>query len=175
MVGSKDWCGLMFVHSVINCTQIHILKPNGVFSSNYFPYKSKVHNMQLQEMVDHHKCFCNVFVELPKSMNNYKVLWLFNLYQKNNLQWPLWSWTWSTRWNFPLHFGGEGFSSSSNMVHDSPKTKHKCQAYYSRSILQQTSFKGEESNWEYVWDIEEDVQIIFFEKKIAYPFHAWCC
>jgi len=38
MVGSRDWCGLMFVHSAINCTQIHILKPNGVFSSNYFSY-----------------------------------------------------------------------------------------------------------------------------------------
>ncbi len=74
MVGSKDQCGLMFVHSAINCTQIHILKPNGVFSSNYYSYKSKVHNMQLQAMVDHHKCFCNVFVKLSKSMNNSKIL-----------------------------------------------------------------------------------------------------
>jgi hypothetical protein len=78
----------MFVHSAINCTQIHILKPNGVFSSNYYSYKSKVHNMQLQAMVDHHKCFCNVFVKLSKSMNNSKILWLSSLYQKttsNNL------------------------------------------------------------------------------------------
>lgn len=47
MVGFKNWCGLPYVHGVIEYTQIHIQKPKGVFVIGYFSYKSKVHNIQL--------------------------------------------------------------------------------------------------------------------------------
>jgi len=47
MVGFKDLCGLLFVHGVIDCTQIHIQKPKGAFVVNYFSYKSKAHNIQM--------------------------------------------------------------------------------------------------------------------------------
>jgi len=45
MVDFKDLCGLLFVHYVIDCTQIHIHKTKGVFVANYFSYKSKVCNI----------------------------------------------------------------------------------------------------------------------------------
>ncbi len=45
MANFKDLFGLLFVHRVIDCTQIYIHKPKGMFVANYFSYKSKVHNM----------------------------------------------------------------------------------------------------------------------------------
>jgi RNase H-fold protein (predicted Holliday junction resolvase) len=80
MASFKDWCGLPSIHGAINYTHIHIQKPTGAFVVNYFSYKSKVHIKQLQAIVDHDKRFCNVFVGLPRSMDDSKVLQLFNFY-----------------------------------------------------------------------------------------------
>jgi hypothetical protein len=59
---------------------IHIQKPTCVFFANYFSYKSKAHIKQLQAIVDHEKHFRNVFVGLQKSMDDFRVFRLSNLY-----------------------------------------------------------------------------------------------
>jgi hypothetical protein len=57
MVGFEHWCGLPFVQGVIDYTQIHIQKPKGASTAEFFSYKSKVYSMQLQAVVDHEKRF----------------------------------------------------------------------------------------------------------------------
>ncbi len=44
MANFKNLCGLLFIHGAIDYTQIHIQKIKGVFTTNYFSYKLKVHN-----------------------------------------------------------------------------------------------------------------------------------
>jgi hypothetical protein len=71
MASFKQLCGFLSVHDVIDCMQIHILKPKNVFTIvNYFSYKSKSWSLQLQVMVDHQRWFQNVFVGMLNFMND---------------------------------------------------------------------------------------------------------
>jgi hypothetical protein len=74
MASFKYWCGLPSIHGGIDYMHIHIQKPTGAFVTKYFSYKSKVHIKQLQTTIDHEKHFCNVFMGLPKSMDDFRVL-----------------------------------------------------------------------------------------------------
>jgi hypothetical protein len=60
---------------------IHIQKPTGAFVANYFSYESKAHIKQLQTIVDHEKHFRNVFMGLPRSMDNLNFLPLSTIMQ----------------------------------------------------------------------------------------------
>jgi len=75
-------CGLFSIHGAINCTHIHIQKPTCALVVYFYSYKLKAHNLQFQVVVDHDKHFCDVFVGLPNSMNDSKILWLSNFYQE---------------------------------------------------------------------------------------------
>ncbi len=67
MVGFKTFCGLPFIHGAIDV--IHIHKSKRTFVRDYFSFKSKFYNMQLQ-VVDYQKKFTYVFVGIPSSMND---------------------------------------------------------------------------------------------------------
>jgi hypothetical protein len=82
MRGFKKFCNLPFIYSAINVTQIHIQKPQGGFVGDYFSFKSKDYNMELQAMVDCQKKFHDVFVGLYGSMQNVHILHLLKLYKK---------------------------------------------------------------------------------------------
>jgi hypothetical protein len=91
MVGFKNICGLPLIYGAIDYTQIHIQKPEGACATNFFSYKSKGHNMQLQVVVNHEKHFQNVFVGMLGSINDLRIIQLSNLCQRPTFQ------TWSTR------------------------------------------------------------------------------
>lgn len=82
MIGFKDLYGLLSVHGAMDCTHIHIHKPTCAFIADFYSYKLKAHNLQFQVVVDRDKHFCDVFVGLPSSMNDFKIVWLSNFYQE---------------------------------------------------------------------------------------------
>jgi hypothetical protein len=43
--------------------KFHIQKPQGAFARDYFFFKSKVYNMQLEVVVDYHKKILDSFVD----------------------------------------------------------------------------------------------------------------
>jgi hypothetical protein len=57
MVGFKNLCGLLSIHGVIDCTQIHIQKLISAFTTNIYSYKLKAHSLQFQVVIDHDKHF----------------------------------------------------------------------------------------------------------------------
>jgi len=57
-------------HKTIDITQIHVQKPQII---DYFSFKSKGYNMQLQTVVDYHKKIQDIFVEMPNSMNDAQI------------------------------------------------------------------------------------------------------
>jgi hypothetical protein len=85
MMEFKAFCGLPSMHGAINdVTHIHIQKPWSVFVGDYFSFKSKTYNMQLQF------AWCGwlskevsgFFVGLLGLMNDAHILRLSNLYKK---------------------------------------------------------------------------------------------
>lgn len=57
MVGFRDLCGLLSIHGVIDCTQIHIQKLTNAFTTSIYSYKLKAHSLQFQVVIDHDKHF----------------------------------------------------------------------------------------------------------------------
>lgn len=80
MQGFQDWCGLPSVHGAIDCTQIKIRRPN-VFAEDYYYYKSGCYTIVTQAVVDYRKCFTDIFVGLPGSVNDMRVLRKSGLYR----------------------------------------------------------------------------------------------
>jgi hypothetical protein len=52
VAGFKKICGLPSIHSTIDIIHIHIQKPNGPFTRDYYSFKSKTFNMHLHTIVD---------------------------------------------------------------------------------------------------------------------------
>jgi hypothetical protein len=55
---------------------------------DFYSFKYKGYNIYMQIIVDHHKRFQDVFVNVPSSMNDVWILWIFLLHQhviKGNL------------------------------------------------------------------------------------------
>jgi hypothetical protein len=77
MVGFKTFGGLPFIHGAIDV--IHIHESKGTFVKDYFSFKSKFYNMQLQ-IVDCQNKFTYVFVGIPSSMNDICILQNSSLY-----------------------------------------------------------------------------------------------
>jgi hypothetical protein len=67
MAKFKNFFGIPSFHKTIDITKIHVQKPQTI---DYFSFKSKGYNMQLQIIVDYHKKIKDIFVEMPDSMNN---------------------------------------------------------------------------------------------------------
>jgi len=67
MAKFKNFFGIPSFHKTIDITQIHVQKPQTI---DYFSFKSKGYNMQLQIVVDYHKKIQDIFVEMPHSMND---------------------------------------------------------------------------------------------------------
>jgi len=81
--GFKQLLNLPRIQGVIDVAQIHIEKLKVVgFAIDYYYFKSKACNMQLQIIINHHKHFLDVFVGIPGSMNHTRVLSLSLIYQK---------------------------------------------------------------------------------------------
>ncbi len=77
MVGFETFGGLPFIHGAIDV--IHIHESKGTFVRDYFSFKSKFYNMQLQ-IVDCQNKFTYVFVGIPSSMNDICILQNSSLY-----------------------------------------------------------------------------------------------
>ncbi len=84
MAKFKSFYGLPWVHGAIDVTQLHVFKSQGQGQSivNYFSFKSKGYNMQLQVISDYHKKIQDIFVGMLGSMNNTQILQISNLYQR---------------------------------------------------------------------------------------------
>jgi len=83
MEGFKDLLGLPRIQRTIDTTEIHIQKPkSNVIIANYYSLKSKGYSLQFQMIVDHKKRFIDIFVEMPRSMNDAKMLCLSSIYWK---------------------------------------------------------------------------------------------
>jgi hypothetical protein len=67
MAKFKKKFGIPSFHKSIDITQIHVQKPQTI---DYFSFKSKGYNMQLQIVVDYHKKIQDIFVEMLDSMND---------------------------------------------------------------------------------------------------------
>jgi hypothetical protein len=67
MAKFKNFCGIPSFHKTIDITQIHVQKPQTV---DYFSFKSRGYNMQLQIVVDYHNKIQDIFVKMPNSMND---------------------------------------------------------------------------------------------------------
>lgn len=81
MEGFKDLLGLPRIQRTIDTTEIHIQKPkSNVIIANYYSLKSKGYSLQFQMIVDHKKRFIDIFVEMPRSMNDAKMLCLSSIY-----------------------------------------------------------------------------------------------
>ncbi len=74
--------GLHGIQGAIDVAQIHIQKSMHVFASDYYSFKSKAYNMQMQGTFDHRKRFLDVFIGMSSSMNDTKVLQISSVYKK---------------------------------------------------------------------------------------------
>jgi hypothetical protein len=70
------------VHSAIHATLIHLQKPRGeIFVvDDYYSFKSKGYNIQMQGMVNHHRRFRDIFVSILGLVNNTWVLLISSMY-----------------------------------------------------------------------------------------------
>jgi hypothetical protein len=82
MASFKGFCGRPSIHGVIDMTQICIQKLKGTLIGDFFFFKSKSYNMQLQVVVDNQKKFTNIFVGMPNSMKDAHILRISSLYQR---------------------------------------------------------------------------------------------
>jgi hypothetical protein len=73
MLEFKKWCGIPLVHGAIDCTHIGISKPTE-FPEDYYYFKKGAYSIVAQAVVDCKKQFTNLFVGLPGSVNDSRVL-----------------------------------------------------------------------------------------------------
>ena len=69
----KVWCGLPAVCGAIDGTHIHISKPR-VGPEDYFYFKSHGYTLNCQAVVDSRKVFLDLFLGMPGSTNDARVL-----------------------------------------------------------------------------------------------------
>jgi hypothetical protein len=61
MEGFKELSSLHGIQGAIIVVKIHIQKSMHIFASDYYSFKSKTYNMQMQDPIDHRKRFLDVF------------------------------------------------------------------------------------------------------------------
>jgi hypothetical protein len=79
-VGFKTLCGPPSIQGAIDDTHFSISKPNRTLCEYYFYHKTTRYNVVCQAIVNDQKQFTNIFVGLPGSVNDYKVLRRFKIY-----------------------------------------------------------------------------------------------
>jgi hypothetical protein len=91
-------CGLLGVVGAIDATHISISKPK-YGASDYYYFKSGGYTMKCQAVVDSNKCFLDLYLGMPGSTNDARILRRSSLYHlalRNNL--------------FDARFAADGFS-----------------------------------------------------------------
>jgi hypothetical protein len=73
MLDFKSWCGLPSVQGAINCTHFAISKPP-MYAEDYYYFKTSGYSVVGQAIVDQRKCFRDLYVGLPGSVNDQRVL-----------------------------------------------------------------------------------------------------
>ena len=81
MVAFKDYCGLPGVIGAIDGTHFSISKPSH-FAEDYYYFKSNGYSIVCQAVVDRDKRFLDLFVGLPRSVNDSRVLRQSGLFRK---------------------------------------------------------------------------------------------
>jgi hypothetical protein len=81
MLDFKSWCGMPSVQGAIDGTHIAISKP-AQFPEDYWYFKTGAYSMVAQAVVDSRKQFTSVFVGLPRSVNDQRVLRRSGLWQQ---------------------------------------------------------------------------------------------
>jgi len=76
------WYGLHNVQGVIDGTHIDILKPQGAFVKDYYYHKTRGYSIITQVVVNCSKIIINLFVSLPRSVKDIRVLPTFALYKQ---------------------------------------------------------------------------------------------
>jgi hypothetical protein len=79
-VGFRDLCSLRAVVGAIDCIHIHIAKPT-VGPKDYFYFKSGGYTLNCQAIVDSRKRFLDLYLGMPGSTNDARVLWQSTLYR----------------------------------------------------------------------------------------------
>jgi hypothetical protein len=66
MDGFKDFYGMSPIHGATYAMQIHVQKLKAqVFVVDFYFFKSKGYNIQMQDFMDHQKRFQDVYVGIP--------------------------------------------------------------------------------------------------------------
>jgi hypothetical protein len=86
MADFKAWYSMPSVYSAIDCTHISIAKL-GLFSENYYYFKTGGYSVVCQAIVDCKKLFMNLFIGLPGSVNDTRVLRRSALWQHVHHRW----------------------------------------------------------------------------------------
>ena len=81
MLDFKFWYGLLSVHGAIDCTQIKISKSKE-YLEDYYCYKTGGYSVVAQAVVDSHKQFMQLYVELLGLVNDQRVLRRSSLWQR---------------------------------------------------------------------------------------------
>lgn len=81
MEAFKDYCGLPGIIGTIDGTHFSISKPSH-FPEDYYYFKSNGYSIVCQAVVDHEKRFLDLFVGLPGSVNDSRVLRRSGLFRK---------------------------------------------------------------------------------------------
>jgi hypothetical protein len=70
MENFKQWCGLFNMQGVTFGTHVLIFKPSMPYLENYHYHKSKGYSMVAQAMVDSNKKCIDIFIGLPRNVND---------------------------------------------------------------------------------------------------------
>ena len=81
MVAFKDYCGLLGIIGAIDGTHFSISKPSH-FAKDYYYFNSNGYSIVYPAVVDREKRFLDLFVSLPGSVNDSRVLRRFGLFKK---------------------------------------------------------------------------------------------
>jgi hypothetical protein len=81
VVDFKMWCGLPSMQGAIDGTHVSIAKPLRPFVEDYFYHKTCGYTIVAQAVVDSKKRFIDLFVGLPGSVNDSKMLMQSTLYR----------------------------------------------------------------------------------------------
>jgi hypothetical protein len=73
MLDFKSWCGMPSVQGALDCTHIAISKPPE-YPEDYWYFKTGAYSMVAQAVVNVKKMFTSIYVGLPGSVNDQRVL-----------------------------------------------------------------------------------------------------
>jgi hypothetical protein len=73
MLDFKSWCGMPFVQGALDCTHIAISKPAN-YAEDYWYFKTGAYSMVTHVVVDLKKMFTSIYVGLPGSVNDQRIL-----------------------------------------------------------------------------------------------------